>query len=294
MQTKQVRRRRAVVAALVVVSLVLLTAYFGGSAGSPLHSVQRGIVQVFSPIQQGASTVLSPFRDVANFFSNTFKAKSEVGRLQNQVHQLQAQLAQEQYAASLNDQLAKEVGLERSAGLAAYHPVPAGVTFADPSLWYMTIELNKGSGDGVQLHDPVVGDGALVGEVSNVGPSYSVVTLITDHTMAEAGRVANSATASGVVQPLAGNPSQLVLSYLPRGASIQVGQLVSTVGFRAGSLQDIYPPGIPIGTVSYVGNDLADNGQVQVTPAADLRHLDVVQILTAPHAGSERAQLPGG
>jgi rod shape-determining protein MreC len=293
-QTKQVRRRRAVVLALVVVSVVLLTAYFGGSATSPLHSVQRGIVQVFSPIQEGASKVLSPFRDVANFFSNTFKAKSEVGRLQDQVHRLQAELAQAQYAASLNTQLSREVGLQRSAGLAAYRPVAAAVTFADPSLWYMTIEVDKGSADGVALHDPVVGDGALVGEVSVVGSDYSVVTLITDHTMAEAAEVAGSATDSGVVQPYAGNPDQLVLNYLPRNASIQPGELVTTVGFRAGQLQDIYPPGIPIGTVSYVGNDLADNGQVQVTPAADLRHLAVVQILTAPHAGSERAQLPGG
>jgi len=293
-QTKQVRRRRAVVLALVVVSVVLLTAYFGGSATSPLHSVQRGVVQVFSPIQEGASKVLSPFRDVANFFSNTFKAKSEVGRLQSQVHRLQAELAQAQYAASLNGQLSREVGLDRSAGLSAYRPLTAEVTFRDPSLWYMTVEVNRGSADGVQVGDPVTGDGALVGEVTVVGSSYAVVTLITDHTMAEAAEVAGSASDSGVIQPYAGNPSQLVLNYLPRDASIQTGQLVTTVGFKAGQLQDLYPPGIPIGTVSYVGNDLADNGQVQVTPAADLRHLDVVQILTAPYAGSERAQLPGG
>jgi cell shape-determining protein MreC len=67
-----------------------------------------------------------------------------------------------------------------------------------------------------------------------------------------------------------------------------------TVGFKSGQLQDLYPPGIPIGQVSGVGNDLANNGQVTVTPDADLRHLDVVQILTTPHAGTARAQLPTG
>ena len=60
MHDKQVRRRRAVLALLVVVSLILLTAYFGESPQSPLHNVQRGIVQVFSPVQAGASKVLSP------------------------------------------------------------------------------------------------------------------------------------------------------------------------------------------------------------------------------------------
>jgi hypothetical protein len=29
-----------------------------------------------------------------------------------------------------------------------------------------------------------------------------------------------------------------------------------------------------------------------VTPVADLRHLETAQILTAPHAGAARAQLP--
>jgi rod shape-determining protein MreC len=274
--------------------VVLLTAYFGASPNSPLHSIQRGIVQVFSPIQEGASKALSPFRDVANFFSTTFKAKSQVNQLRAEVHHYQAELAQAQYAASQNAQLSKEVGLDKTAGLASYRPVAASVTFRDPSLWYQTVSVDKGTADGVALHDPVTGDGALVGEVTEVGSDYSVVTLITDNTQAEAAEVANSRGDSGVLQPSVGSPNQLVLNYLPRGASIQVGQLVTTVGFKSAQLQDLYPPGIVIGQVSYVGNDLANNGQVQVTPAADLTHLDVVQILTSPHAGSERAQLPGG
>lgn len=292
--SKQVRRRRAVVAALVVVSLVLLTAYFGGSADSPLHAVQRGIVTVFSPVQEGASKALAPFRDIANFFSDTFKAKSQVAGLRNEVHHLQAELAQAQYAVSQNAQLSKEVGLDNSNGIATYRPVAAQVISRDPSLWYQTVEVDKGSADGVREGDPVLDYGALVGEVTVVGSDFSVVTLITDHLQAEAAQVADSSGDSGVLTPDVGNPNQLVLQYLPKAALIQVGQTVMTVGFRSGSLEDLYPPGIPIGTVASVGNNLPNNGEVTVTPDADLRHLDVVQILTAPHAGTERAQLPGG
>jgi rod shape-determining protein MreC len=292
-QSKQVRRRRAVVAALVVVSVVLLTAYFGSPQSSPLHAVQRGIAEVFSPVQEGASKALSPFRDVANFFSDTFKAKSQVNKLRDQVHQLQAELAQAQYAASLNSQLSKEVKLQNSDGLASYHPVSAHVTIRDPSLWYQTVEVDQGVADGVRDGDPVTGYGALVGKVTQAGSDFSIVTLITDHTMAEAAQVANTGD-SGLLVPKVGSPNQLVLQYLPRSALLQVGQLVLTVGFRANGLQDLYPPGIPIGTVSSVGNELPNSGEVQVTPAADLQHLAVVQILTTPHAGAERAQLSGG
>ncbi|HTX32120.1 MAG TPA: rod shape-determining protein MreC [Solirubrobacteraceae bacterium] len=294
MHSKQVRRRRAVVAALVVVSLILLTAYFGGSSNNPLHTVQRGVVTVFSPIQKGASVALSPFRDIANFFSDTFKAKSQVAGLRTEVHALQAKLAQAEYAASLNSQLSKQVGLDSSDSIASYRPVTADVTFRDPSLWYATVNVDKGTADGIRMNDPVTGDGALVGQVTAVGSNFSIVTLITDHTMAEAAQVEDPGSDTGVLVPAVGNPNQLVLQDLPRNASVQTGQIVNTVGFKAGQLQDLYPPGIPIGQVSYVGNDLANNGQVQVTPVADLRHFDVVQILTAPHAGTARAQLPTG
>lgn len=292
MHSKQVRRRRAVVIALVAASVVLLTAYFGESASSPLHSVQRGIAEVFSPVQVGASKVLSPFRDVASFFSDTFKAKSQVAQLRKRVDKLTRELAQAQYAASQNAQLQREVGLQKTGGLASYKPVAANVISRDPTLWYATVEVDKGSSDGVHLHDPVTGDGALVGEVSVVGQNYSIVTLITDHTMAVAARVLDSSGDTGVLVPAVGNPNQLVLQYLQSSAPVQVGQLVSTVGFKYGSLQDLFPPGIPIGTVASVGTQLANSGQVQVTPVANLRRFDIVQILTAPHAGSLRAQLP--
>jgi cell shape-determining protein MreC len=129
-----------------------------------------------------------------------------------------------------------------------------------------------------------------VGNVSEVDPTVAIVTLITDHTMAVAAQVQDSAGDTGVLVPAVGNPSELVLQYLPTAANVQVGEQVVTVGFRSGSLQDLYPAGLPIGQVSVVGNQLANSGQVTITPAADLRRLDVVQVLTAPHAGTARAQ----
>jgi len=287
--SKQVRRRRAVVAALVAISLVLLTAYFGESASSPLHTLQRGIVEVFSPVEEGASKALAPVRDVAGFFSDTFKAKSEVGKLRQDVQYYRAQAAHYKGAWILNQQLRHEVGLD-NGGLSAYKPVAANVIVRDPNLWYETITIDKGSDDGVRVGDPVTGDGALVGNITTVGSTYSIVTLITDHTMAVAAQVQDAAGDTGVLVPAVGNPNQLVLQYLPTNAQVQQNQQVVTVGFRSGSLQDLYPPGIPIGTVGNVGTSLTNNGQVTVTPVADLRRVDVVQVLTAPHAGTARAQ----
>ena len=297
MQNKHIRRRRAALAALVCVSLILLTAYFGESPSSPLHTLQRGIVQVLSPIQEGASTVLSPVRDVAGWFSDTFHARSQVVQLRKKVQKLTDELAQAQNAEILNRQLSKEVKLDAADNIDAYRPVAADVIGRDPTLWYATIEIDKGSNDGVQVDDPVLGDGALVGKISTVAANVSIVDLITDHAVNVAAQVQDQNGDTGLLVPAVGNPNELLLQDLPHivpgQPGPQIGQLVVTAGYKSGPLNSLYPRGIPIGQVSNASeNNLINNNEVQVSPAADLRHLSIVQVLTAPHGGSARAQLP--
>jgi rod shape-determining protein MreC len=287
---KQVRRRRAVLALLVVVALILLSSYFGEATSGPLHSVQRGIVTVLSPIQKGASTVLTPVRDIAGFFSSTFHAKSQVARLQTRVQRLTAEMAQLKGAEIKNAQLSKLISLNQTIGVSAYRQVAADVIGSDPSLWYDQIEIDAGSSSGVHANQPVIGQDGLVGVVSDVTPGASWVTLITNHTIEVAAEVQDGVGDRGILQPSVGNPTELVLSDLPHQANIQPGQLVVTAGFRLGKYQDLYPANIPIGTVSNANQvTLASSGQVQVTPAVDLRHLDVVEVLTRPHPGTTSA-----
>jgi rod shape-determining protein MreC len=294
---KQVRRRRAVLALLVVVSLILLTAYFGESPSSPLHQVQRGIVEVLSPIQEGASKALKPVRDVAGWFSSTIHAKSQRDAYKREVARLTKELALAQQKAILYNQLANQIKLDDSNGINTYQPVAGHVIERDATLWYTTIEIDRGADDGVHKEDPVLGDGALVGKVTTVAANVSFVTLITDHTFAVTAQVQDQNGDTGVLVPAVGDPTKLLLQSIANrqqaAGQISVGQQVVTAGFKSGPLDSLYPPGIPIGQVSNASqNDLINNGQVQVSPTADLRHLDVVQILTKPHPTTQRAQVP--
>jgi rod shape-determining protein MreC len=287
---KQVRRRRAVLGLLVAASLILLTAYFGAASSSPLHQVQRGIVEVLSPVQEGASKVLSPVRDIAGWFSSTLRAKSQVDSLKQQVRQLDYQLAQLQGAALQNRELRAQVKLDATYGIGAYAPVSATVYAHDPELWYQTIQVDKGSDDGVVAGDPVIGDKGLVGVVTTVEPTVSNVTLITDSSYKVSAQVQDLQGDQGVLVPEAANPNALLLQDLPAHAQISNGQLVVTTGFKQGPLQSLYPPNLPIGVVSNFNQDeLVQQQQIQVTPLVDLRHLTTVQILTRPHGTSVSA-----
>jgi rod shape-determining protein MreC len=284
-----------VLALLVAVSLILLTAYFGESPSSPLHSVQRGIVQVLSPVQSGASKVLSPVRDVASWVSDTLRAKSKSDQLRKEVNQLTAEVATLKTEQAQNAQLTKEVGVDQTIGIRNYHPVGANVISRDPSLWFQQVEVDAGSAEGVTMNDPVLSEGALVGDVTTVDASVSFVTLLTDHAFAVGAQVLDQNTDDGVLAPSVGSPNQLLLQDLPGSAPIVKGDQVVTSGFKSptNSLDSLYPPGLPIGTVSNANqNQLFNNNEVQVSPTADLRHFDSVQILTQPHPGTERAQVP--
>lgn len=297
MHDKQVRRRRAVLALLVGVSLILLTAYFGESADSPLHNVQRGIVEVISPIQQGASTVLSPVKDVAGWFSDTVNAKSRADRLQKQVNSLTAKLDYYEQQATLTGQLEAQIKLDQSDSINSYQPVSAEVIARDPSLWWQTVTIDVGSDNGVAPNDPVTGDGALVGKVTTVDSTVSIVTLITDHTFGVVAEVLPGGY-QGILEPAVGNPDGLLLQDLPSHAPIQQGDQVTTAGFTDPSnpiLTSLYPAALPIGTVSNANqNQLLNNQQVTVSPQANLRHLSTVQVLTRPHNNNVRAQVSGG
>lgn len=299
MHDKQVRRRRAVLVVLVVISLLLLTDYFGESSSSPLHRVQRGIVAVLSPIQSGASTVFSPVSDVANWVSTTLHAKTQRDQLKQQLQAADQQLAKYKTQAIQNAYLSKQLGLAQTVGLNRYDPVAANVIGRDPSLWYQTVEVDAGSGDGVSVNDPVTGDGGLVGKVTEVTGSSSIVTLITNASSNQqfgvTATVTDTTGDTGVLGPAVGNPNQMVLQDLPNRAQITPGMQVVTAGYKDPSnaeLDSLYPPGILIGTVAgFNPNELLNSGQVPVTPTANVRTFTSVQILTKVDTGSARAQV---
>jgi cell shape-determining protein MreC len=100
---------------------------------------------------------------------------------------------------------------------------------------------------------------------------------------------------SGILQPAVGEQGSMLLQYLPPHALVNVGDEVVTSGFSDPHNPidtSFAPPDIPIGQVTDANQDtLINHQQVTVTPAVDLRHLSVVQILTRKPTGTVSASL---
>jgi rod shape-determining protein MreC len=289
MYRKQVRRRRAVLLLLVAASLTLLSLYYReGNSGGPLHGAQDVVSTIFSPISSVTDRALKPVRDLVNWFSETFDARGDKARLQDQVATLRDQLAREQTQKAEAKELA-DLNELTSGGIVpdGTTPVTARVVGRSPTVWYSTVTVDRGSSDGVRVDDPVVAAQGLAGKVTQTTPNNSQVTLITDADSAVTARVQPSG-ATGVVEPNVGNPNDLQLDFLERGANIAEGQMVVTAGFSTGDLGSIFPPGIPIGHITEATVEEQQAYQrVHLAPFADLRDMDFVKVLTTHGGGSE-------
>src|SRR4029078_1801228 len=140
MYRKQVRRRRAVLLLLVAASLTLLSLYYRESNAGPLHGAEKVVSTVFSPIQNGADRALKAVRDLVNWFHETFDARGDKAKLQDQVASLRGQLAREQTQAGEAMELA-DLNELPSGGIVpdGTTPVTARVVARSPTVWYSTV-----------------------------------------------------------------------------------------------------------------------------------------------------------
>jgi len=282
---KHVRRRRAVLLALVALSLTFLSLYFQEGSGGPLHRIQRGVATVLGPVEEGASRALKPARDLVNWFGDTFDARGDRDRLEDENAELTDRIAEVETTLAQRRELAKLI--RTSGGLVppGTSELRARVIGRSPSVWFSTVTIDKGSSAGVRVDDPVIAANGLAGHVSAVTKGNARVTLITDSESSVAGRVL-PVGATGIVEPDVGDPRDLELNFVQRGREIREDQIVVTAGFAVGSLSSIYPPGIPIGRVTEASLEEQQAYQrVHLRAFADLRDMEFVQVLTDAGGG---------
>ena len=289
---KTIRRRRALFGGLVLASVALLTVWFGEPMGGVLHTLQRGAQEVLSPIQTGASRALRPARDAFAWTGDTVKAKGENERLRAEVGRLRRDLASTQTTYRDAEQLAGFAAIARRDTFpAGTQPITARVIARSPTVWWSSVQINRGSGDGIRVDQPVITGDGLAGKVVATTGGTATVRLITDERSSVSAQVMPTG-ADGIVRPKVGNPNDLLLDFVEKGSRVKQGQTVVTSGFSAtGGLESLFPRGIPIGRVKKIDRSELDIYQtLHLEPFAELKRMDFVQVLTAARAG-ERAEV---
>ena len=135
------------------------------------------------------------------------------------------------------------------------------------------IVLNKGTNDGVTVHQPIIDEKGVVGQIVSVGPNSSRALLISDNTHAvslRAGRTGVRTVAAGL-----GQWDMLRVIHLPLSTDIREGDRLLTSG-----LDGRFPEGYPVAEVI---NVIRDDSQpfmtVYAKPYASLDRIRHVLIL---------------
>jgi len=264
------RRRFMVFAALCVVALGVLTDQVRSPGKRRIGWIGVAVEAVVAPLATG----LSRISDVVD---REWAIMTQIGRLRTENARLAAEVARLREENAQLHEAALEVARLRSLLGVKDHPhrtIVARVIGRDPSHWFNTLLVDRGAADGVRRNDPVITSDGLVGHVIETFGSWARVLLIQDPRSAAGvlvGRSRDAGVAEGQGQPV------LRVKYLSRDADIRPGDQVVTAG-----LGEIYPRGLPVGTVVGVSRTEGDLFQeALVRPGADLNHLEEMLILIA-------------
>jgi rod shape-determining protein MreC len=273
-------RRRAVVGFLVVVALALITVSFKESDTGPLASAQDAAIASLRPFEVAADRVARPFRDLYRWADSLFAARSDAKVLKEENEALRQQVIQNEFAARENVRLRGLLAFKDGPSFPRDFEGLAAAVIARPSgSFAQAVVVAVGAKDGVSLNAPVVTEDGLVGLVTRVFSNASRVTLLSDQQLAVSALDVRT-NAAGVVRHGRGASATLVLDRVPKEELVNVGDTVVTAGWRSDRLASLYPKGIPIGSVTSVGQADTDlYKQVQVQPFADFGALDAVLVL---------------
>jgi rod shape-determining protein MreC len=253
--------------ALLFIALTLFTRDIQGQR--PYTLIDKLLLAVFTPplrlTTQGFLFVSTLWHDYAQLVA----AQQDNRRLQEQVKNLaiENQLLQEQ--ARENLRLRELLEFKKRF---EFKMIPAEIIGRDPTSWFNTILVDKGSRDGVIKDAGVITPDGVVGRIVAVGFSSAKVLLITDSN-SNIDALVKRSRARGIV---VGSSEDLCsLSYVLKTEDVATGDMIVSSG-----QSDMFPRGVHIGSLVAVRKDTSGFFQdIELKPSVDFSRLHEVLIV---------------
>lgn len=109
-----------------------------------------------------------------------------------------------------------------------------------------TITINAGENDSIKVNMPVITDDGLVGKIVGVSKNYSIAQILYNKDLRISAKVQRSRVDGIFTYDGVGN---LILTNVPKAADVNPGDLIITSEYS-----NLFPGGIPLGTVMETGN----------------------------------------
>lgn len=270
---KQARRRGITFAVLIAVTLVLMA-----FSGNPLvQDLQRGLSFALRPFQGAVASAADGVAGFLGAITEIDQLRTDNAALRDENERLANENARLQELKKENDDMAALLQLQ---GGFDHATVAVRVIGREMLETRRVVTLDKGTDAGIAMGDAVVVQGgALVGRVTDIGPTFAKVTLISDSTSTVVGKLANSGKNGNIVGQ-AGDT--LVMQNVDSSVTVGIDEEVFTAGIElSGGIRSPYPAGLLVGSVVDVERDANDVVQTAfLAPAANLDSFDLALVIT--------------
>jgi rod shape-determining protein MreC len=159
-----------------------------------------------------------------------------------------------------------------------FHTITARVIGRDASNWWKSLQIDRGSNDGLRQDMAVLNAEGLIGKTISVTKGEARVLLLTDPNCKVSALLQDTrepGVASGVEAAFTFSP-RCLMTYVNLGAKVKPGENVITSG-----LGGVFPKGILIGAVTrtQLNRQTGMYQDVEIKPAVDFRHLEEVIVI---------------
>lgn len=251
---------------LLTLALIFLVSTLGSQKFGMVHKL---IFEATGPVQQVFASATKYVSHFKRDYFDLIGVRDENKRLWEELQECRAAAYRNREALATNARLRKLLEFKENSGLSM---LSARIVGKDPSLWFRTVVIDRGSSDGVMKGMPVMTDAGIAGQVFTVSPNHAKVLLA----IAPSSAIDVLLQKSRVRGILKGNGSLTYkLDYVLKTVDVEEGDYVVTAGYGG-----LFPTGMPVGVVSKVirkrrGMFL----EIEVTPAVDFLTLEELQVI---------------
>jgi len=246
--------------------LILLVSTVGRQRFGSSHKL---ILELTGPINRVMTWTISYFDTLAQDYKALWRVREENKRLLAELNEAKAINNQYREAVATNARLQKLLHFKESL---APPTVTARIVGHDPSLWFRTVIIDRGSSDGIQKGMPAVTVEGLVGQILDTSPHYAKVLLATDPNSAIDVLIQRTRV-RGILKGTSGSDYQL--DYVLKNSDVLEGDPVVT-----SELGGIFPKGLLVGTVTKVVKDRRGMfQQIEIAPSVDFTKLENLIII---------------
>lgn len=231
------------------------------------------IVNLFTmPMQKATVNAVDSAKDTQK---SADELQEEVNSLEAENRKLRDMLVDYYDIKGQNEQLKKYYNLKEENP--DYDILPATVIRRDPNENFYGFYIDKGTIDGVELHDPVVTENGLVGMVCEVDATTCQVRTILSPDI-QVGVLNSRTSDSGIVTGSSkySDDNLSLMTKIPAQHTMQEGDIIVTSG-----LGGIFPQKIRIGEIKEIKLDEYDSQPMAIIkPYENIQEVSLVAIIT--------------